>query len=194
MNGQLFDGLSKLKSVSLGQNICINEDFLTQSRIASLGKFVSSKCGFAEAPIARPQRGPSACDEKLKMHETVLNRTVLEKKALQTETKNLETIIATKSLTIATLEVKLSAAEEAKNKAEKNLAMIEKVYEALDAQRNQTFAATTEDLKNTLDRKLRENADLLETITIKNTEISNQQTKIKNLEEKIQIISNNNQW
>lgn len=51
MNGRAFSGLNILKVVWLHQNICIDEDFLDQTRVAIMAQVVDTKCSFTEAPL-----------------------------------------------------------------------------------------------------------------------------------------------
>lgn len=51
MNGNLFRPLTKLTDVYLILNICINEDFDTQTRIAVLQQTVSEKCQFETTTV-----------------------------------------------------------------------------------------------------------------------------------------------
>lgn len=48
MNGAVFNRLSKLEQVELGQNFCISEEFKGKIRIASMQSIVSLRCGFCE--------------------------------------------------------------------------------------------------------------------------------------------------
>lgn len=48
MNGQLFEGLVKLRKVFISNNFCIDEDFPSSLEIASLPQVASEKCGFEE--------------------------------------------------------------------------------------------------------------------------------------------------
>lgn len=185
MNGQALGKMKNLKSVSLGRNICINEDFLSPNRIDLLPQFVSAKCGFTEAASERTD-----CDEKT----ASLNQTTLEKENLQKQLNEQISVVSANSAQITSLKVKLSAAEDAKAKAEKSFQTIERVYEMLDAQRNQTFAAKTEEMRNTIEAKLIENEDLLTELSEKSVKINDQAAKIKNLEEKIRIFESNNQF
>lgn len=189
MNGQALGNMKNLKSVTLSRNICINEDFLSLHRIELLPQFVSARCGFTEAASEQTD-----CDEKIATVTAFLNQTILEKEGLQKQLNDQISAVSAKSAQIANLEVKLSAAEDAKAKAEKSFQTVERVYEMLDAQRNQTFAAKTEEMRNTIEAKLMENEDLLTELSEKSAKINDQAAKIKKLEKKIRIFENNIQF
>lgn len=48
MNGIAFADLKKLKTVNLGRNQCINENFNDPINFDNLAIIVSSKCGYKE--------------------------------------------------------------------------------------------------------------------------------------------------
>lgn len=49
MNGKTFLSLTKLQTVWLKGNACIDEDFGNKTAIATLGQVVDEKCGFDES-------------------------------------------------------------------------------------------------------------------------------------------------
>jgi hypothetical protein len=48
LNGEAFSSLKKLKTVSLGTNTCINEQFDTEAEMATLPQKLKEKCWFVE--------------------------------------------------------------------------------------------------------------------------------------------------
>lgn len=49
MNGLAFKNLRKLQNVWLWKNECIDEDFETETGLASMPRTVTKKCGFDES-------------------------------------------------------------------------------------------------------------------------------------------------
>lgn len=169
MNGWLFEGLNSLQFVNLAGNNCIDEDF-DGEKIDLLSQVVSSNCGYLENNEV--------------IQEKVCHQIKLE--LAETKAENTQLLIK-----ISALESKLNASEAAYNRSENHIVLFKEIYGKLDAQRNETFAAKTEELRNTVESKMRENSDLIEGRQRMEKEIMLRDQKIKALTTKVDGLSNN---
>lgn len=216
VNAELFSPMRGLTTVFLNHNQCINENFLNQSRIAIMKREVRTKCSFAENvetttvkvvedPLIKLLKAEkkacenlvSAKESQLTTTERFLNKTISEKEVCCSRVTKFQQETAALQTKSEVLTAKLDAAEIAKKEALKarDDALIQNasdkaLCDRLDASRNETFAVATQDLRNTLELKLKEIVGLLNK-DIKSTEtINNQREKIKQLKEKIDHLNN----
>lgn len=70
LDSNAFNGLTKLKEVRLTGNVCLNENFDTAGKIATLSSVASAKCGYQETTID---------SQKCPVQEESLNKTLAEK-------------------------------------------------------------------------------------------------------------------
>lgn len=169
MNGWLFERLNSLKFGNFAGNACINQDFV-EDKISLLKQIANSNCGFDENNEIIQEK---ACDK-------------INLKLAETTAENTQHLIK-----ISALESKLNASEAAYNQSERHIALFKEIYEKLDAQRNETFAAKTEELRNTVESKMRENSDLIEDRQRMENELLLRAKKIKALTTKIDDMSRN---
>lgn len=66
LNDRLFDGCSKLTTLYLRGNRCIQEDFLTTARIAELPQVITEKCSTVEDSVL----GEGSCHSSLMAAKT----------------------------------------------------------------------------------------------------------------------------
>lgn len=112
MNGNAFDSLINLKSVTLVGNECIDESFENQTRILMVSQIVSESCGFTEN-----RSSTIDCGEEIKNIEIPLNDKIAK--------------LETKITANAKLEVEIGAAKVGKAKAEDQVEKCEKRSEAM---------------------------------------------------------------
>lgn len=170
--------MHNLKTVWLRENVCINEDFSDLREISTLSRLVADKCRNPDVETCREELA------ELKALKENLGSEVARNSA--ENTKNL--------IKIAQLEGKLTLAETAKAQAESQVALIKEFANKLDAQRNATFAARNEELLNAIEHKTRVNEELLIEVQKQEAEINEKKEKIKNLQEKLQILNNDMKW
>lgn len=86
---------------------------------------------------------------------------------------------------------KLKASENAEKKSEIHAAQMREVYEKLDGQRTETFLMKTEEMRQLLGTKLKENNKLLDEVTRQSTEINEKNQKIVELEKNLETSNSN---
>lgn len=214
MNPRAFEGLTKLKDVQLHNNVCIQDSFEGFSRIADLLRHLPENCGFVETKI--PQS--SDIEEKNRICELSLATAGIKLKRVETELTAAKSAkfyaenqqqICQSSLSRKTTEKvtneqllnqtkslhnELVATKSAKAQCESQIAFIRELTDKLDAQRNEIFIAKTEELRRTVESKLLENDELSSELQKKNIELNEKNQKIKQLEEKIEILNASNRW
>lgn len=183
MTSQLFGGLKNLVQVDLTGNVCINEDFVTADRVATLRLIVNEKCGFIEnhqsalisqANIQKQNEANQKEKEKLQLELTAKTATI---------NKHL--------IEIATLKARLEAESKVTAAAESKATLIMKMFDKLEAQYNATCAARTEDLQRTVKSKMTENNDLLEQQQVYKVEVKDMSSKINDCQIRLENCANN---
>lgn len=183
MNGKLFLNLNQLNFVDLTGNKCIQEVFDGPDEIASLPDEIE-KCEFCEAGELL---GTSICKATSEIRNSFEKFQELQIDMLET-CINKTSEIEQNSIKIDLLVEKLKAAEDAKNAAENQILLLVSVYEKLDAQREETFSAKTEELRKKVELYEEENHGLLHEIQSKSSEIIEKIQKNNSLEDKIKLL------
>lgn len=183
MNGKLFLNLNQLNFIDLNGNKCIQEVFEGPDEIASLPDEIE-KCEFCEAGELL---GTSICKATSEIRNSLEKFQELQIALLKT-CINKTSEIEQNSIKIVLLEEKLKAAEDAKTAAENQILLLLSVYDKLDAQRDETFSAKTEELRKKVELYEEENVDLLNEIKKKSAEIIEKIQKNKNLEDKVELL------
>lgn len=144
----------------------------------------------------------------VKNFEALLNKTILEKKTLQFEIVSKTSFVARLEeeldnqtdensrnlITISRLETDLKTARSSLAQFEDQAELIKQLSGKFDTQRDETCSTIAEELRDEIEERTLENEALLSEVHRKNTEIAKKNMKIKNLEQKVQILISNNQW
>lgn len=176
LNGRQFVSLTNLQHVNLIGNDCIDESFLGENKILKLPKVVTEKC-------AQHQQPGQNCFQFL---EVINNKTASEKDILLSELSNKTAELTQHLISIAKLQAEVSYVKAAKLQAEAQSSFLIRVYENLDAQRNETFLVKTEELRNTVALKLQEVDELLEEKQRNEAERNEMREEIKALKGKLE--------
>lgn len=191
MEGETFRSLSKLQIVLLSDNDCINEKFEGETQIARLVATVTEKCATNYPEIVQALRTSlstmkqekSTCTANLARSEEV------NKESLRT--------ISTKSAENSNLQVQMQKLNEKfanyTEMTETLQASVRRITQeklACAAKLAESEAVNTESPK-TFDLKMTEMSELREQVQVKNYDITQNIQKIKSLEDKIKLLSRN---
>lgn len=175
--------MSKLRTVYLTANECISEVFSDSTRISEMSAIITHKCGFNEIEeIDYDLMDDSKTFEEIltkilvgqnkqvELQEIFMNKT-------STENKICHHNLAIKTTNVAVLEAKLAVTKE--------------LCDKLEIQYNKTCSAQNAELYSTVDMKMQEITELSLELLKMRAEINEKNQKIERLEEKLEIMSNN---
>lgn len=147
---------------------------------------MTEKCGFERNLVTTDDlSGHHLLDERqMKMFDTFYNRTVLELQRKTTENSlNL--------VRIASLEVKLAAAETARTRTDSQNIFIRNICEKLEAQHNATCNAKTKECRQNVANKFKEIEELLNEKQKLVASLNEKDQKIANLQKKLETLNGN---
>lgn len=182
LNGRQFASLNNLQHVNLIGNDCIDESFLGGNKISNLPNVVTEKC-----TLSQHQQHDQSCFQFL---EAINNKTASEKDILMSELSSKMAENTQHLISIAKLQEEVSYVKAAKLQSETQSSLLIRVYENLDAQRNETFLVKTEELRNTVALKLQEVDELLEEKQRIEAERNEMREEIKALKSKLENLMN----
>lgn len=185
MNGRLFARLNRLKQVWLDGNVCIEEKFESETRIATMAQVVDAKCAFTETLHDMSV----IFNKKFKIMENFMETTLAEKDKLQNEVSAAKATIAQVEAQKQALTAELKAAQSAKAQPEAKTKFAQEICEKLDVQHNETCNAKAQELRDNINHKNSENKDLSMENQKQSSEINEKKLKIKQLEDKVKILS-----
>lgn len=214
-NGKAFDFLTKLTSVELQANFCIDEDFKDPRQIAALQRTVDEKCGYDETPDAKLKLKAleSSVDEltatnarleaELKSSEAEKFKNVETIKSLQNDLKvqvmfnnkrkeeveQLKTAVEECKTDKVELKSTVTELKADKQQILKQLELLHQLHQKLESQWNATCIAETQELRKNLQFKLEENSEMDGRLQKQHAEIIEKNLKIASLEKKVKSLS-----
>lgn len=180
LEGDLFAFNRKLKSVSLADN---KLKFVSPSIFENL-----QSLNYADIIIGCFQL---KCDSGYKCAQDMRHKQPDEPETM-INCKNQTAENAKLLINVKKLEREILAVQAAKNQAESRIILNTQIYEKLDGQRRETFAAESNELRETIERTLKENNDLLEIIRNQSNKDKLKDITIERLKKKVETLTNSN--
>lgn len=202
MNGKTFDKLSNLIAVWLGNNECIRENFNPNAQptsLAQLSQTISESCGSCRSLECEMFEDLKEIqDENARRIENSIGQLLEEQmnqnKILEAHIKSTSDKNENLQISLAQRETELNALKDLKDRYESEIMTLKDFTDKIYQQRNETCGLKTDELENIVSLKLREIEQLTDDLQKKTSELNEKDRKFKELEEKIKIMTNSNQW
>lgn len=200
IDGDAFKRLSKLMYIRLHGNECIDKDFKNKSQLAILTQTVSQTCSnfptTESAALITSATTPRSRLTTKKFTNTTESPTTLRIETDKTVIDLLKEIIDDQKKRIQILDSSNKKAVLEKENCKLEVASLKGELKAkkdaeikIESQRQEIIEAKTQELHKTIEMKIQENSDLLQQLQLKNIEMNNKNEKIRQLEEKVLILS-----